>query len=123
MDKRCEVQSQIERLNDLPGVPSLAMNSAIALLRGWYQNFKPTAEDMKTWIYLMRDLDPELFIPAVEEWGRNQPEWAPTAPQFRQVVERLDAERQRTLRRTANVARLESSKLGDRRIRIRTRER
>lgn len=121
MDELFEVQSQIERLNDLPGVSSLAMNSAIVLLRGWYQNFKPTPEDMKTWIYLMRDLDPELYIPAAEEWGRTQPDWSPTAPQFRQVVERLDAERQRVLRRAVNVERLESSKLADRRIRIRTR--
>ncbi len=120
MDKRWEVQTQIERLNDLPGDSSLAMNSAVLLLRGWYQNFKPTAEDMKTWIYLMRDLDPELFIPAAEEWGRTQPEWAPTAPQFRQVVERLDFERQRALRRATNEEWLESSKCADRRIRIRT---
>ena len=121
MDEMGEVQYQIERLNELPVVASLAMSSAIVLLRGWYQNFRPTTEDMKTWIYLMRDLDAELFIKAAEEWGRTQPDWAPTAPQFRQVVERLEAERRRAQRREANIERIGTSKLADRRIRIKTR--
>ncbi len=116
MDDLIAVQQEIDRLGELTPVAALAMNGAIALLRGWYQNFKPTTEDMKAWVYLTRDLDPTLFIKAAEEWGRTHPDWAPTGPQFRQMVEQLETEKRRALMREANVRRIEASKAADRRI-------
>lgn len=121
MDDLAAVQHEIDQLGEFPAVTSLAMNRAIILLRGWYQNFKPTTEDMKTWVYLMRDLDPTLFITAAEKWGRTQPEWAPTGPQFRQIVEQLEADKRRALIREANVRRIKVSKAADRRFFVRTR--
>ena len=116
MDDLMAVQQEIDRLGEITQVTSLATNGAIALLRGWYQNFRPTTEDMKAWASLMRDLDPTLFIKAAEKWGRAQPEWAPTGPQFRQMVEQLETEKRRALMREANVRRIEASKAADRRI-------
>ncbi len=64
----------------------LALAEAAALLSGWYPRFSLSRVEVEAWAWLVRDLDPAAFIPAAEVWADENPDWAPTAPQFRQAV-------------------------------------
>ena len=94
-----------------------ALSHVAGLLLGWYAKFECNKNMMTSWGFLLRDLDSTLFIPAVEVWAEAHPDWPPTAPQFRQIVEQLRQEREaeESKRMLENI--VEISKARDRRSR------
>lgn len=92
-----------------PGTVS-AVKQVIDLLRGWYRNFQPGADELTSWSFLLKSCDSSLFLPAAELWSQEHPEWPPNAPEFQQVVERLAYEREKEEVRQANMRLIETSK-------------
>ncbi|MDA8330058.1 MAG: hypothetical protein M0027_02395 [Candidatus Dormibacteraeota bacterium] len=110
MDTSAIIEVQMRRINETPRETATALAGAVALLAGWYQSLKLGSDDLRAWAFLVRGLDASLFIPAAMAWAAEHPDWAPTAPQFRQMVERLAAEQRREELLEANARLLEASK-------------
>lgn len=92
-----------------------ALGHVVSLLLGWYPKVEYNKNTINSWGFLLRDLDSALFIPATEVWGKTHPDWPPTAPQFRQMVEQLQQERIAEEVRHANARIIEISKAAGRR--------
>ena len=113
MDTRAAIEAQIRQIDEVPPETATALSGAVALLAGWYRNFKLGPDELKAWAFLMRDLDATLFIAATMAWGTKQSDWPPTAPQFRQMVRDLESEQHRAELRLANARLLKASKASD----------
>jgi hypothetical protein len=83
-----------------------ALANVGALIIGWYPNATFGREEMLTWSYLLDGYDPELFVPAIAEYAKTNPDWPPSAPQFRIVVDELTRRRHNDEMRRRNEAAL-----------------
>lgn len=106
-------KSPVER--QIPPETVEALRDVASLLLGWYAKFECNKNMMTSWGFLLRDLDSTVFIPAVEVWGKAHPDWPPTAPQFCQIVERLQQDREADELRRVNAHIVEISKAAVRR--------
>ncbi|WP_298337646.1 hypothetical protein [Ferrimicrobium sp.] len=75
------------------------------LIVGWYPNAHFGQNEILTWIYLLDGFDPALFVPAIVEYAKQNPDWPPSAPKFRIAVEELTRRRKNedTRRRTQEM--------------------
>ncbi len=110
MDTPAIIEVHMRRINETPRETATALAGAVALMAGWYQSLKLGSDEPRAWAFLVRGLDASVFIPAAMARAAEHPDWAPTAPQFRQMVERLAAEQRREELREANARLLDASK-------------
>jgi len=96
--------------NQTPQGTVPAVKQIIDLFRGWYRNFQPDGDALTSWSFLLKDCDSSLFLPAAELWSREHPEWPPNAPEYRNIVERMDRERENDAVRQANARLIQASK-------------
>jgi hypothetical protein len=79
-----------------------ALATVGALIVGWYPNAHFGRDEVFTWVYLLDGFDPELFVPAIIEYAKQNPDWPPTAPQFRIVVDEVTRRRRNEEMRRRN---------------------
>ncbi|WP_298442701.1 hypothetical protein [Ferrimicrobium sp.] len=59
------------------------------LIVNWYPNAHFGCEEVITWTEFLTGYDPGLFVPTITEYAKHNPDWPPSAPKFRMVVEEL----------------------------------
>ncbi|MHB1734852.1 MAG: hypothetical protein ACYCU8_15685, partial [Ferrimicrobium acidiphilum] len=52
-----------------------ALAAVGALIVGWYPNAHFGRDEVFTWVYLLDGFDPELFVPAIIEYAKQNPDW------------------------------------------------
>ncbi len=77
---------------EVTGDPTALVTALVnvgTLILGWYPNAHFGQNEILTWIYLLDGFDPALFVPAIIEYAKQNPDWPPSAPKFRIAVEEL----------------------------------